>query len=117
MKKKLPTPISDGLKGVVVVYQPLQNMRQHEVRHQYKNTFLKAEKLFWLPTFLSREKPEFAILSPADLILELENPEIAEPADLDEALAQKLRTYRADGYLILMILTGETDEWARKNLA
>lgn len=106
----------DGLKGVVVVYQPLQNMRQHEVRHQYKNTFLKAEKLFWLPTFLTREKPEFAILSPSDLILELENPEIAEPAEMNDELAETLRKYRDDGYLILMVLTGETDEWARKNL-
>lgn len=106
----------DNLKGVVVVYQPLQNMRQHEVRHQYKNTFLKAKKLFWLPTFLTREKPEFEILSPNDLILEVENKEIAEPAEMNDELAKTLRKYRDDGYLILMVLTGETDEWARKNL-
>ena len=106
-----------NLKGVVVAYQPLQNMRQHKVRQEYKNTFLKATKVFWLPTFLTRERPEFEILTPVDLISNISNPEIAEPADLDEALAQKLRAYRADGYLILMILTGETDEWARKNLA
>lgn len=105
-----------GLKGVVVVYQPLQNMRQHEVRHLYKNSFLGATKLFWLPTYLTREKPEFAILSPEDLILELENPEIAEPAKMDNTLAEELRGYRDSGYLILAILTGETDEWARKEL-
>ncbi len=105
-----------GLKGVVVAYQPLQNMRQHEVRHQYRDTFLKADKLFWLPTFLTREKPGFEILTPEDLIAEIANPEIAEPADLNDALAEKLLAYKNDGYLILMILTGENDEWARQNL-
>lgn len=106
-----------GLKGVVVAYQPLQNMRQHKVRHEYKNTFLKAHKLFWLPTFLTRERPEFEILTPEILIQEIANPKIAEPANLNDELAAKLREYRDNGYLILMILTGETDEWARKNLA
>lgn len=105
-----------GLKGVVVVYQPLQNMRQYEVRHEYKKTFLGATKLFWLPNFLTREKPGFAILAPEELIGEMENPEIAEPADLNEQLAEKLLAYKKDGYLILMILTGETDDWARQNL-
>ena len=105
-----------GLKGVVVAYQPLQNMRQHEVRHQYKKTFLGANKLFWLPTFLTREKPGFEILTPEDLIAEIENPEIAEPADFNNELAEKLLAYKKDGYLILMILTGETDDWARQNL-
>ncbi|MBR6964706.1 hypothetical protein IKH83_00070 [Candidatus Saccharibacteria bacterium] len=105
-----------GLKGVVVAYQPLQNMRQHEVRHEYKKTFLGASKLFWLPTFLTREKPGFELLTPEMLIGEIENPEIAEPADLNDALAEKLLAYKKDGYLILMILTGETDEWARVNL-
>ena len=103
-----------GLKGVVVVYQPLQNMRQHEVRHAYKKTFLSAKKLYWLPTFLTREKPEFEILTPEVLIAELENPEIAEPADFSVELAEKLRDWRADGYLILAILTGESDAWARE---
>lgn len=106
----------DGLKGVVVAYQPLQNMRQHEVRKMYKNTFLKAAKVYWLPTFLTREKPEFEILTPADLIREMSNAEIAEPADFNATLAANLRTARENGYLILMILTGESDEWARKNL-
>lgn len=103
-----------GLKGVVVAYQPLQNMRQHAVRHEYKNTFLKADKLFWLPTFLTREKPEFELLTPEVLIQEMSNPKIAEPADLNEELAEKLLAYRKDGYLILMVLTGESDEWARE---
>ena len=103
-----------GLNGVVVAYQPLQNMRQLEVRHMYKNTFDKVKKLFWLPTFLTRENPELPILTPEDLIKELENPEIAEPAEMNDALAAKLNEYRDNGYLILMVLTGENDNFARE---
>ena len=89
-------------------------MRQLEVRHMYKNTFDKVKKLFWLPTFLTRENPELPILTPEDLIKELENPEIAEPAEMNDALAAKLNEYRDNGYLILMILTGENDNFARE---
>ena len=103
-----------GLKGVVVVYQPLQNMRQHFCREQYRNTFLKAQKVFWLPTFLTREKPEYTLLTPQDLISNMANPEIAEPAEMNNELAAKLRQLRNEGYLILCDLTGETDEWARQ---
>jgi hypothetical protein len=46
----------------------------------------------------------------------MSNAEIAEPADFNATLAANLRTARENGYLILMILTGESDEWARKNL-
>ena len=32
-------------KGVVVVYQPHQNTRQHEVKDEYKRAFVGADKL------------------------------------------------------------------------
>lgn len=103
-----------GLRGVVVVYQPLQNMRQHFVRHLYKDTFLKADKVFWLPTFLTREQPEYELLTPQMLISEMSNAEIAEPAEMNDELANKIRQYRDDGYLILCDFTGENDDWARQ---
>ena len=89
-------------------------MRQHFCREQYRNTFLKAQKVFWLPTFLTREKPEYTLLTPQDLISNMANPEIAEPAEMNNELAAKLRQLRNEGYLILCDLTGETDEWARQ---
>lgn len=106
-----------NLKGVVVVYQPLQNMRQHEVRHEYKDAFLKAAKVFWLPTFLTREKPEFELLTPEVLISELSNKEIAEASEMDDMLSAKLKIYRDNGFLILAILTGENDDFIRNSFS
>jgi len=51
---------------VVLVYQPHQNKRQYAIREQYKDAFLAAEKVYWLPTYLSREDDR-AILTPSEL--------------------------------------------------
>ena len=104
----------DGLKGIVAVYQPLQNMRQYEVRHQYGDTFQGVDKLFWVPTFLLREDPSLAIITPAELITEMNNPEIAEAADMDDVLGEKLRTLQKEGWLIILLAGGGADKWFRK---
>ena len=104
----------DGLKGIVAVYQPLQNMRQYEVRHQYGDTFKGVDKLFWVPTFLLREDPSLAIITPAELITEMNNPEIAEAADMDDVLGEKLRTLQKEGWLIILLAGGGADKWFRK---
>jgi len=104
----------DGLKGIVAVYQPLQNMRQYEVRHQYGDTFQGVDKLFWVPTFLLREDPSLAIITPEELITEMNNPEIAEAADMDDALGEKLRELQKEGWLIILLAGGGADKWFRK---
>lgn len=103
-----------GLKGVVAVYQPHQNTRQHEVREGYKDAFVGAEKVFWLPTYLTREDSDLPVLAPDDLIAGLANAEVAEAAELDEALAEKLHEYVDDGYLVLLMTAGPADEWLRE---
>ena len=103
-----------GLKGVVAIYEPHQNVRQHEVQNEYKDSFFGAEKVFWLPTFLTRENPELEILSAEKLIEKLDNRESAEAANLDENLAEKLKDYKAKGYLILLMTAGPADAWLRK---
>ncbi len=103
-----------GKKGVAAVYQPHQNTRQHEVRAGYRTAFLGADKVFWLPTYLTRENPELAVLTPKELILGLENREVAEPAELSSELAEKLRAYVREGFLVLLMTAGPADGWMRR---
>ena len=102
---------------VVVVYQPHQNRRQHEVIHDYKNSFVGAEHVYWLPTYLSREDPNQAVLTPSQLISHLHDPTIAEPAELDDQLIQHIRTAHAQGKLVLVMGAGNVDTWLRQHVA
>lgn len=106
-----------GKKGVVVIYQPHQNTRQHEVYPGYKDAFLGVEKLYWIPTYLTRENPDLEVLTPEFLIGTLSNKEIAEPAELDEALADKIRMAMKENNLVILLTAGPADAWLRKNFA
>ncbi|MBQ9485030.1 hypothetical protein IJU85_02930 [Candidatus Saccharibacteria bacterium] len=99
-----------GNKGVVVVYQPHQNVRQHEVREGYKEAFKKADKVLWLPTYLVREDPNLKILTPEELIEEIENAEVAE---LNDELYEKMLALKNEGYLVMLMTAGPADEWLR----
>ncbi len=101
-------------RGVVVVYEPHQNVRQHEVFEGYKKAFVGASKIFWLPTFLTREDPKLKILAPNDFIKSLENQENAEAAELGDTLAKKLEEYQKENYLIVMMTAGPADSWLRR---
>lgn len=101
-------------KGIVVVYQPHQNTRQHEVRDEYMKAFLGADKIYWLPTYLTRENPDLAVLSPEELISGLVNKNVAEAAKLGDELAEKLREYVTDGYLVILMTAGPADGWLRE---
>ena len=102
-----------GKKGVVVIYEPHQNVRQHEVFDGYKTAFHGINKLYWLPTYLVREDPALKILTPADFIESLDNKEVGEAAEMGPSLAKNLRELRDDGYLILLMTAGPADEWLR----
>ena len=105
-----------GCKGIVVVYQPHQNTRQHEVAEGYYDSFVGAEKIFWLPTYLTRENPDLPVLSPHDLIEKLANADAAEPAEINDELFDTLMKYRDDGYLVLLMTAGPADGWLREKL-
>ncbi len=100
-------------RGVIVVYQPHQNTRQHEVMNGYKDSFVGADKVFWLPTYLTRENPELPVLTPENLITKMDNAEIAEPAELNDALANTLKQYQKDNYLVILMTAGPADGWLR----
>lgn len=106
-----------GKKGVVVVYEPHQNTRQHEVRGQYKDAFDHADRLFWLPTFLTREDPSLAVLAPADFIKDLNSSEKAIPAECNAALSKELHQLQKEGYLVILMTAGPADLWLRKEFA
>ena len=103
-----------GFKGAVVVYQPHQNVRQHEVKGGYKDAFTGADKIFWLPTYLTREDPNLAVIEPKEFVEGLSNAEVAETAELNDELAAKLRQYIEEGYLVILMTAGPADEWFRK---
>ncbi len=103
-----------GKRGIVVVYQPHQNTRQHEVFDGYKNVFLGVDKVFWLPTYLTRENSELRIIEPEEFISGLKNREVAEVAELNDELKDKLKKYLADGYLVALMTAGPADGWLRK---
>ena len=105
-------------KNVVVVYEPLTNRRQYFIKDAYKNLFQDVKKLYWIPSYLAREDPNQAILSPSQLIAYMDNKDIAEPAVLDPALKQRIQSHLRTGDLVVCISGGgggSLDEWLRIN--
>lgn len=101
---------------VVLVYQPHQNTRQHEVRSGYTSCMELAEKVYWLPTYQSRENLDLPILSPEQLTERMTNREIVEYADLNDELWAKIQQERAAGKLVLCMGAGTIDTWVREQL-
>jgi UDP-N-acetylmuramate--alanine ligase len=99
---------------VIVVYQPHQNIRQHEVQDLYKDAFVGIKKLYWLPTFLTREN-DLPVLTPEDLMKKLSNKNIAEPADFNEELKAQINVAEQSGVLVLALGAGPIDTWMREN--
>ncbi|MBQ6605736.1 hypothetical protein IJH66_02000 [Candidatus Saccharibacteria bacterium] len=101
-------------RGVVVVYEPHQNVRQHEVFKGYRSVFLGVSKLFWVPTYLVREDPKLKIITPEEFVKSLENNEVGEAAELDKKLEEKLKNYLREGYLVVLMTAGPGDGWLRE---
>jgi UDP-N-acetylmuramate--L-alanine ligase len=102
---------------VVLVYQPHQNVRQHEIIDQYTvDTFRDANEIYWLPTYLTRENPDLPILTPQQLTKNI-NPEKLHFADLDDNLWQNITTAQKSGKLVLCMGAGTIDGWIREQLA
>lgn len=101
---------------VVLVYQPHQNVRQHEMADEYRDCFAGARHVYWLPTYLTRENPQLPVLTPRQLIAKLRDPTIAEPAKMDESLIQNIRRERQHRSLVLVMGAGDVDKWLRGHL-
>lgn len=101
---------------VVLVYQPHQNIRQHEVRERYTDQiFAHASEIYWLPTYLTREDPNLPVLTPEELTRQLTTDKV-HIAQLDEALWHTIEQQRARGVLVLGMGAGTIDGWLREQL-
>ena len=101
---------------VVLVYQPHQNVRQHEIISQYTDDiFADAERIYWLPTYLTREDPHLPVLTPAELTKGITHPHLQQ-ADMNAALWQQIQAARRSGALVLAMGAGSIDEWLRQQL-
>ncbi len=100
---------------VVVVYQPHQNIRQHEIMSEggYKNCFEDARKVYWLPTYLSREYQDLDTLEPDELIASTTNSTAIQITELNQSLLEKLKQHQLEGDLIVGMSAGNLDDWLR----
>ncbi len=103
-------------ENVVVVYQPHQNIRQHQLVSVggYKDSFHGAKKVYWLPTYLSREDEALNTLKPSELIKTTADSSSMETAKMDEKLAKKLLAHIKDDDLVVGMSAGDLDEWLRQ---
>lgn len=104
-----------GYNGVALIYQPHQNVRQTEVKDDYtEDVFDYADKIIWLPTFLSREDPKLEILNPEFLSRKLPKDKLSFK-EMDTSLKDSMNQLRQDNMLILAMSAGSLDEWIRNN--
>jgi UDP-N-acetylmuramate--alanine ligase len=101
---------------VILVYQPHQNVRQHEIRDQYTDQFELADETYWLPTYLSREDPNLEILTPEQLTASLTNRDHIHIAELNDELWSAIEKARHEGKLVLCMGAGSIDSWLREQL-
>ncbi len=102
---------------LIVVYEPLTNRRQHFMIDDYGDCFDGANHVYWTPSYLAREDPEQRVISPEELISHLPNPDIAEPAELNDGLKRAIQKHLDDGAMVVGMAGGgggSLDEWLRQ---
>jgi len=106
-------------RELVVVYEPLTNRRMHHTKELHRDIFNGINKLYWVPSYLAREDPALAVLSPAELIPNL-NPEMQNksvPAELNKTLKNAVKWHMKHGAIVMCLSGGgggSLDEWLRK---
>ena len=107
MAREISTPVA-------LIYQPHQNIRQHEILNQYTDAvFAGADEIYWLPTYLSREDPALEVLSPEQLTVNLSKANL-HISDLNDELWQTIVELQQKGYLVLCMGAGDIDNWLRR---
>jgi UDP-N-acetylmuramate--alanine ligase len=111
---------SDKQQKLIVVYEPLTNRRQHFMMDDYDDCFAGAEHVYWTPSYLAREDPNQRVIPPAELIGHLTDPEVAEPAELNEDLKDAITKHLHSGDMVVGMAGGgggSLDEWLRQEFA
>jgi UDP-N-acetylmuramate--alanine ligase len=101
---------------VILIYQPHQNVRQHEIKNLYRNCFGDATEVYWLPTYLSREDPDLPVLTPEELIADISNRDVIHISDMTDGLWRLINLHRDNGDLVLCMGAGSIDSWVRERL-
>lgn len=104
--------------NVVIVYEPLTNRRQYFIRDEYKNLFKGVKKLYWVPSYLAREDPNRAVITPRDFIGGIDEPLEKEASELDEKLKASIKSHIEKGDTVVCLSGGgggSLDEWLRSN--
>jgi UDP-N-acetylmuramate--alanine ligase len=102
---------------VVVVYEPLTDRRQHYMINDYKDCFLGAARLYWLPSYLAREDINQPVISPAELVSHLDDPSIAETMERDTKLKHIIQKHLDSGDMVVAMVGGggnSLDDWLRQ---
>lgn len=99
---------------IVLVYQPHQNTRQHQVRSGYTTCMELAEEIHWLPTYQSREDLRLPLLSPQELSAHLVNHVNVTYSKMDDELWQHIEFALSQGKLVLCMGAGSIDHWIRE---
>lgn len=107
--------------NVVVVYEGLHNTRQHFIKKELKTLFDDVKQLYLVPSYLAREDPDLAILTPDDLkgLLSPKAQGHTDTAELDKKLEAKIKAHAANGDTVVILSAGggkSLDEWSRKTL-
>ncbi|MBP7760220.1 NUDIX domain-containing protein [Candidatus Saccharibacteria bacterium] len=102
---------------VVLVYQPHQNVRQHQIRDDYTDDiFRDASDVYWLPTYLSREDPRLETLTPKQLSAHISHDKV-HIADTNDQLWDNICRHRDAGHLVLVMGAGSIDTWVHTQLS
>jgi len=107
---------------IIVIYEPLTNRRMHYLGAEHHSVFDGASAIYWVPSYLAREDPNLQILSPQELIKNL-NPElqaIAKPMKVDEELKNTIKNHLKANNLVVAMAgggAGSLDEWLRKEFS
>jgi UDP-N-acetylmuramate--alanine ligase len=101
---------------LITVYQPHQNIRQHEesVQNGYRTCFGESDKVYWLPTYLSREN-DLEVLTPEYLSNFVDGTQTIV-ADMDTSLHKQVTSEAQSGNLVLCLGAGTIDAWIREVL-
>jgi UDP-N-acetylmuramate--alanine ligase len=102
---------------LVIVYQPHQNIRQHQkdIQEGYNTCFELADEVIWLPTYLSREYSDLAILTPSEILTlsELDTDPKFVIADLDTETSIRIKDHLNKGDMVMCMGAGSIDSWIR----
>jgi len=102
---------------IIVVYEPLTDRRQHYIKNDYKDCFSGAKMVYWLPSYLAREDPKQTVITPEELISNLDDPTIAKTTLRDDHLKFEIERHLLSGDMVVAMNGGggnSLDEWLRQ---